>query len=198
MDFPVLRKGLLFATAALFGLAVLQATEHAFAHGKSHKKQSTDAHVHGVGELDVVSEGNGVSVSLFSPLNNVLGFERTPKTSAEKEKATKAVSLLKAGSIVAFNPEAKCTRVDAVLTSDVLNPHSHGPDDKPQQHSDSDHSDILMRWEFQCENPRQLQTLTVRVFSLFPLFNELQAQVVMPGRQMGTTLTPRQSVLTLR
>lgn len=193
MGFWNLQKGF----GALLVLVLAQYSLDVQAHGAGHKKQAvnTQAHVHGVGELDVVSEGNGVSVTLFSPLHNVLGFERAPKTAAEKDKAKLVQVLLNDPRIVSFNADALCTRVDTALTSDVLNPHTHGND---ADHHAHDHSDILMRWEFQCEKPAELRHLTVRVFNLFEQFTELQAQVLLQGRQLGARLTPKQPVLKLR
>lgn len=166
----------------------------AFAHsGAKHKHQHNhDAHVHGVAQLDVLGQGNRVSVSLESPLFNLLGFERTPKTQAEKLLAKRAVSNLRSDNNVQFNPQAGCKMVDAVLNSAELNP-SQG--DEP---SDDGHAEFWMRWEFECDNPKALEALEVKLFKQFPRFTELRAQLVLDGRQAGARLTPSNPIFKLR
>ena len=42
------------------------------------------AHVHGVATLDIAVEARKITVQLESPLDNLLGYERTPRTDAER------------------------------------------------------------------------------------------------------------------
>jgi hypothetical protein len=43
-------------------------------------------HEHGVARLDVAVDAGRVSFSLETPLDNLLGFERAPRTDAERAK----------------------------------------------------------------------------------------------------------------
>ena len=45
------------------------------------------AHQHGVARLDVAVEATRVTLYLDTPLDNLLGFERAPRTDAERKAA---------------------------------------------------------------------------------------------------------------
>lgn len=190
------------AVAALFATS-------AMAHGKdghSHDpakaadgRHNDVAHVHGQGELEIVQDGKGLFISLYSPLENVLGFERAPKTDAEKVKARRVVSLLKANGLFAFSPEAQCKRTGHKLYSEILNPHSHGPADDHQHHEDDNgHSDFRASYEFECEQPAKLKVIDVRVFRQFSGFEKIEVQALFPKGQVGASLTPKQSTLVVQ
>ena len=42
--------------------------------------QAAGAHQHGVAQLEVAVDGNSLTVTLDTPLDNLLGFERGPRT----------------------------------------------------------------------------------------------------------------------
>jgi hypothetical protein len=189
------------AMAALFGTyAIAHGNDgHSHDHGKSSSRHSDAAHVHGQGELEIVLDGNGLFISLYSPLENVLGFERTPKTDAEKVKARRVVSLLKANGLFAFSPEAQCKRTGHKLYSEILNPHSHGANSDHQHHdSENGHSDFRASYEFECEQPAKLKVIDVRVFRQFPGFEKIEVQALFPKGQVGATLGPKQSTLVVQ
>ncbi len=189
------------AMAILFGNAAMAHGNngHSHDHGKSGSRHSDAAHVHGQGELEIVQDGNGLFISLYSPLENVLGFEREPKTDAEKVKARRVVSLLKANGLFAFSPEAQCKRTGYKLYSDILNPHAHGPNSDHQHHeSEGGHADFRASYEFECEQPAKLKVIDVRVFRQFPGFEKIEVQALFPNGQVGARLTPKQSTLVVQ
>ena len=53
--------------------------------------QAAGAHQHGVAQLEVAADGNSLTVTLDTPLDNLLGFERGPRTDAER-KAVQAMA----------------------------------------------------------------------------------------------------------
>jgi len=132
-------------------------------------------------------------------LHNVLGFEHTPKTDAEKVKARRVVSLLRANGLFAFTPTAQCKRSGYKLYSEVLNPHSHGPSDDHQHHdADHGHSDLRATYEFECEFPDKLKLIEVRAFRQFPGFEKIEVQALFPSGQVGATLTPAKNRLEIK
>ncbi|HEX4843667.1 MAG TPA: DUF2796 domain-containing protein [Limnobacter sp.] len=186
--------------AALLAVGCLAGASLAHAHGDSkghtHKHQHNDeAHVHGVGELEVVQDGPRVSISLYSPLHNVLGFERAPRTEVEKNRVKAANAQLKSKALYAFTPAAQCQQTDVRVRSEVLNPHSHGPGADHQDASESEHSDVKVIWEFACAKPDALKDIDVRLFKAFPGFETLQTQALFAKGQVGAKLTSKQSKL---
>lgn len=191
--------------AFLQGKSALAAGGHSHSHGHSHQHGKAEsqhneaAHVHGQGELEVVQDGNGLFISLYSPLENILGFERVPKTDAEKVKARRVKSLLQANGMFAFSPEAKCKRTAYKLYSEILNPHSHGPGDDHQHHEpENGHADFRAAYEFECEQPAKLKVIDVRVFRQFPGFEKIEVQALFPNGQVGASLSPKQSTLVVQ
>jgi hypothetical protein len=195
-----LRLGMI-AIAALFGTAAMAHGNDGHSHdqAKANSGHNDAAHVHGLGEMEIVQDGNGLFISLYSPLENVLGFERAPKTDAEKVKARRVVSLLKANGLFAFSPEAQCKRTGYKLYSEILNPHSHGPGDDHQHDDDANgHSDFRASYEFECEQPAKLKVIDVRVFRQFSGFEKIEVQALFPKGQIGASLTPKQSTLVVQ
>lgn len=174
-----------FALSLAFALSAIQANIVWAAGDERHT-----AHVHGTGEMEIVQDGEGLFISLYSPLYNVLGFEHTPKTDAEKVKARRITSLLRANGLFAFSPDAQCRRTGFKLYSEVLNPHSHGPADDHQHHEPSDgHSDLRAAYEFECAQPAKLKTVEVRMFRQFPGLEKIDVQALFPSGQTGASLT---------
>lgn len=185
---PLLGKVCLLFTAMLFGTTANAGAEHGAA-----------PHVHGVGDMEIVQDGNGLFISLMTPLHNVLGFEHTPRTDAEKVKARRVISLLKANGLFAFSPTAQCKRTGQKLYSEILNPHSHGPEDDHQSHdADHGHSDLRVTYEFECEFPDKLKFIEVRAFRQFPGFEKIEVQALSPRGQVGATLTPAKNSMEIR
>ena len=190
-----------FALAALLGTSVMAHGNdgHSHDHGKSSGRHNDAAHVHGQGELEIVQDGNGLFISLYSPLENVLGFEHAPKTDSERVKARRVVSLLKANGLFAFSPDAQCKRTGHKLYSEILNPHSHGPTDDHQDHDNTDgHADFRAAYEFECQNPAKLKLIEVRAFRQFPGFEKIEVQALFPSGQIGATLTPAKNTLVIQ
>ncbi|MCR2745426.1 DUF2796 domain-containing protein [Limnobacter parvus] len=172
---------------------------HAHEHSESKGRHSDAAHVHGAGELEVVQDGKGLFISLNTPLYNVLGFEHMPKTDAERVKARRVTSLLKANGLFLFSNAAQCKRTAHKIYSEVLNPHSHGPQDDHQHHdSESGHSDLRVAYEFECEKPAALKQIEVRLFRQFPAFEKIEVQALFPSGQIGASLTPKQNILVIQ
>jgi hypothetical protein len=185
---PWLGNVCLLAAAMLFNTPASAGANH-----------SAAAHVHGAGEMEIVQDGNGLFISLITPLHNVLGFEHAPRTDSERVKARRVVSLLRANGLFAFSPEAQCKRTGYKLYSDVLNPHSHGPADDHQHHdAENGHADLRASYEFECASPEKLKLIEVRAFRQFPGFEKIEVQALFPKGQVGATLTPTKNRLDIQ
>lgn len=172
---------------------------HAHEHSEAKGRYDNAAHVHGTGDLEVVQDGIGVFVSLSTPLYNVLGFEHRPKTDSERVKARRVTSLLGANGLFLFSDDAQCKRTAHKIYSEVLNPHSHGPQDDHQHHDqEGEHSDLRVAYEFECEKPAALKEIEVRVFRQFPSFEKIEVQALFPSGQIGASLTPEKNTLVIQ
>ena len=53
------------------------------------------AHEHGALKLDIAVEGTTLSIGMEAPLDNLLGFERAPRTDAERKAAADVLTRLR-------------------------------------------------------------------------------------------------------
>jgi len=164
-------------------LAALLALPAAFAAG---------AHEHGVVQLDVAVEGRRITLQMESPLENLLGFERAPRSDAERRRADAAVAKLKAADkLFAIDGAARCKLTKIELTSAAL---KLGPAAKP----DADgHADIDGSFEFECADAARAAFIDVRLFDAFDGMQRIEVQAITPKAQLKATLTRPQRRIAL-
>jgi len=165
--------------------------------------QAHEAHVHGVGQLDVALDGNTLSLHLDSPLANLVGFEH-PAQSARDKQAVQAMSadLRAAGRLFVTSPAAACSLTTVSLHAGSIDPlllgEKAGADTKPSDHATADgHADLDADFTFRCLHPEQLREIDVNLFKRFSGFQRIAVQVVTPKRQSAATLTPDNRKLNL-
>lgn len=143
------------------------------------------AHVHGVARLQVAVEGDTLTLTLESPLDNLLGFEHRPRT--EKQKAAvrdMAARLRKAEPLFVPTPAAECRAESVTLESPVLAPEKKDGGDG--------HADLDGEFVFRCAKPEALRGIEVRLFDAFDHLRRVDVQVVTGKGQSAAKLTPAQ------
>jgi hypothetical protein len=150
------------------------------------------AHQHGVATMDVVVEGSTLTIELATPLDNLLGFERAPRTDAERARVQAMTTKLRAPQEL-FRPDAAagCTPKTTTLESPVLGLGS-GPAAK------GDHADLDASFVFECRAIGELRAVDVALFGAFPGFKRIGVQVAGPAGQARHALTPQARRLPLR
>jgi len=142
------------------------------------------AHQHGTAQLDIVVDASRVSIVFDTPLDNLLGFERAPRTDAERQQADAAVAVLRdAGRLFRIDPAAGCTLAKVELASAALKLGDGG--DVP---ATGDHADLEGRFDFDCKQGARAAHVEVGLFEAFKSLRRLELQVVTPKGQMGATL----------
>jgi hypothetical protein len=176
---------LVLATLLCAG-APLQA-QHAHKAHQAH--QAHQAHEHGSATMDVALEGPHLVVNLITPVDNLVGFERAPRTQAERQAADAALARLRDGaSLFRLNAEAGCALADVAVKAPVLA--------QPAAVS-SGHADANASYEFRCEAPAALRTLDVRLFDAFVRLERVRVQAALPAGQRKATLRRQATVLRL-
>lgn len=141
------------------------------------------AHVHGIARLDIAVETSRLSLQLDSPLDNLLGFERAPRTDAERKQTDAAVVKLKdAASMFRIDPAAQCKPATVELTSAALKLGRPDPAE-----AKSGHADIEARFEFDCVDATKAAYVDVGLFGFSPL-QRLEVQVASPAGQFRRDL----------
>lgn len=143
--------------------APLSADEHA--HAAEHEQHG--AHEHGVATLSLATGEAGLEIMLESPAANLLGFEHTATSAADKQKLADVKLKLEAGAdLFAINAEAGCALKDAEIVSALLENEGQ-PNDAPHAEAET-HNDMDVTWAFACTQPAELKEVTVKLFSAFP------------------------------
>ena len=135
------------------------------------------AHVHGAAEIDVVVDGKKVLITLESPADNLLGFERAPKNDYEKNKLKDVTAQLQfAANVFALNAECKSSK--PVVTMPTF--------------SKGEHSDISAEYVFECTNqPTQIK---LPLWKNFPSFKSLTVNLATAQGQKQLKLKPGQAL----
>jgi hypothetical protein len=139
------------------------------------------AHVHGVARLDVAVEARDLTLQLESPLDNLLGFERPPRTDAERKQADVMVARLRAAeTMFRIDPAAQCTLANVALASSALKLGQPDP-------SEEGHADIDGSFEFHCADATKAAYVDVELFA-FTRMQRIDVQVATPRGQFRRDL----------
>jgi hypothetical protein len=146
----------------------------------------THAHTHGHMTLDVAVDAQTITLALESPLDSFLGFERAPRSEAERKRVAEMVARLKAAEQL-FQPDAaggcKLSQVD--LESQALGlGAAQGQGDK------AEHADIAVNIVFTCARATHARFIDVKLFESYPRLRSIDAQVAASHRQFKRSLKP--------
>ncbi len=140
------------------------------------------AHVHGVAKMDIAVETRKVTISLETPLDNLVGFERAPRTDSERQRADEAVARLRAGdTLFKFDPAAACkmTRVELSSAALKLGQAEAAPKDG--------HAELDAEWQFDCADAGRAAFVDVGLFA-FNQLKRVQVQLALPKAQLKREL----------
>lgn len=178
---------------AVWPLLALLAAALGPAAAQTPSQRSGHAHQHGVAKLDVAVEGRRIDFALEMPMDNLVGFERAPRTADEKRRVDAAIATLKAGAeLFRIDPAAGCTLREVSLTSAVLKLGDAGtpaPDDG--------HADIDADIGFDCQDASAARQVDLGLFRAFSRLQQLEVQVAAPKRQFKRKLKRPDAVLKL-
>jgi hypothetical protein len=145
--------------------------------------QTQAAHVHGQIRLDIVVEGPTIVIAMQSPLDNFIGFERAPRTEAEKKTAEDAIAQLRAGAeLFKIDPAANCKLGPVTLRSAALGLG------KEEQGAVEGHADLDASFAFNCTNTTAAKFIDVELFDAFKGLRQIEAQIAAPQGQFKRTL----------
>jgi hypothetical protein len=138
------------------------------------------AHEHGVARLTVAVDGPVLSIDLDAPLDGFLGFERAPRTEAERRAAAALLTRLRDAASLFVPDAAAACKVEAVeLVAPVLEPGAR---------VQGGHADLEAQVAFRCAQPQALRTLEVRLFDAFARLQRIDVQVATARGQSKVTL----------
>ena len=109
--------------------------------------RAASPHEHGVAHLDVAVDGQRLTISLETPLENLLGFERAPRTETERKSVALLQERLKAPTkLLLIDPAAGCSKGQVELFSAALGwGQAKATGEKGNAHADLDASYLYRR-----------------------------------------------------
>ena len=166
------------------------------------------AHEHGVVRLDVSIEGPQVTIAMTAALDNWLGFERAPRTDAERKAAAEVLARLRnpsqGSALFALNAQAQCQLAQAGVSAPVLEPAAKpaaapAAPRPPAAKGGDGHADLEASYSFQCAQPAQLRSLDLGLIDAYKRIQRIEVQVAGPKGQSKVTLRrPARSVMLAR
>lgn len=140
------------------------------------------AHEHGVATLDVAVDARQVSITLDSPLDNLVGFERAPRSDDERRQAAAAVARLEAGAqLFRIDPAAQCRLAGVELDAPVLGLGSAGPQ------AERPHASVEARYAFDCADATKAAYIDHALFD-FARLQRVRVQLALPKGQSAREL----------
>ena len=168
-------------------------------------QHSLEAHVHGIGTLNIALENQLLELQLESPAMNIIGFEYQPTTEADIQSVKAAQNTLSnAAELFAFSPAAQCrlTSVsieNALLKGSGAHDHDHDHDHESQHEADiaeHQHNDISAHYQYHCATPAQLNSIDLAgLFKLFTQTEKIQVQLIVGDHQQGAELSAKNTSL---
>ena len=169
-------------------------------------------HEHGVVRLDVSVDGSTLGIEMVAALDNWLGFERAPRTDAERKAAAEVLARLRnpqqGTPLFVADAGAQCRLTQAEVSAPVLEAGTKAASNSagaksgsatavapPSPPKGGEHADLEARYTFQCAQPAQLRTLELGLFDVYQRIQRIHVQVVGPKGQSKVTLRkPARSV----
>ena len=153
-----------------------------------------DAHVHGLSYLKIALENQTLLVEINSPLMDIVGFEREPRTKVQKDSIELATNKLRTiGNVLIFKGSS-CVEKKI----DVNLGHDHGAEQSHSEHDHDTHSEISAVYKFKCSEPEELQEITILLPKQFSRMEKIKAQWVTSNAQGQITLDKKKNTINLR
>lgn len=169
---------------------------HSLATQAQHNSQ---AHTHGEANITVVFENKRLLIEVSSPAVNMLGFEHQPVD----EKQWEAINALEKtldqpSKLITISEKCILQRSKIQLPfkrddNEKLHEHDHHHD-HDHTHEKSRHSEIHMRYEWQCKKD-DFPILTFNYFEDYMHFESLLVQWIVNNKQGINKLTKNDRVL---
>ncbi|CAM3994557.1 DUF2796 domain-containing protein [Vibrio neonatus] len=153
------------------------------------------AHVHGFVTYDIAQDGAGLLIEIYATGMDVVGFEHTANTEQEKSAMSRANQLLNdSHSIVNINAEAQCSITDSAVSlvkSSFEQPAAQDIHNPFVEHSA--HASFDIKYQFNCQNPQQLNDINTSWFQHFPATNTIAVNYFTDKTQNATELNKQQT-----
>lgn len=152
---------------------------------------SLPAPAHGTTIVEIAQDGNHLRVAFDLSGLDAVGFERAPRSDAERTHVIGVLGALQApDDWLVPNAEARCRRFFSGVTPHVfksIEEHAAEPVDKHGRRDEP--TWIGVQYEFACEAPEQLRAIDFNLIERFPRLRGIIVNLTLPGGRSQAVLT---------
>ena len=139
-------------------------------------------HTHGRATLLIGLEGATGRIELRAPADDMYGFERAPRTAAERTRQNAALTQLRTGG-------ATLVKFDAALGCRVV------ADSVGVLQGRGTHAEVYARWQVQCARPVAGRPIGFAISRAFPNVERVSVQLLSDSAQTGRTIVRDRGVV---
>ncbi len=196
----------LMLSMATATVALLTVTASFGAYAASDEFAQRGAHVHGNLTVNIALDSGQLTIGIDAPAINVVGFERAPRSSAERQSVADVESWLRSGrNLVGVPRAAGCTLGNVELQSPDWTAtadrdgHSHADHDDEHENADAEgHADYEVRVRYDCRDIAALAFVDLWLLQRLPNVQQADVNIVSASLQTATTATPASTRIELR
>ncbi|SDH04037.1 DUF2796 domain-containing protein [Nitrosomonas sp. Nm132] len=152
------------------------------------------AHVHGEAMLNIVLEGNALSIEFDSPAVNLIGFEHAPSNEEQAAAFSNAKQMLASADRLFDFSATTCLLEHAEIEMPYMKNHESA-DHQHHHEAQQEHADFHASYTFHCEQAKDLTAISIKLFALFPGIQAIKAQWIFQGKQGSASLTVNNATL---
>lgn len=142
-------------------------------------------HEHGHSTINLVAEGNQLSIEFESPAVNLIGFEHKPETDDQQAAIDKGIArLLDFQSLFVLSENVRCEIIDKSANWILDAEHSN-------------HAEFQASYQLSCDLS-DLRSIELTLFNHFPGIEEIDAQILFADIQLVLELDARNRSIQLR
>ena len=134
--------------------------------------RQVDKHEHGVGALNVATEGDVIEFEFTIPGADIVGFEYVAKSDADIASIKKALQTFENyENIFTLPKNSRCqlTEKQVALKED---------EDDHDEHAEENHNEFYAKYSFECGDTKAINKVEFPYFSTFPNSGELEVQFI--------------------
>lgn len=167
------------------------------------QRLSLGPHEHGVGQFNIVLDGNELMLELLAPAGDIVGFEHMPVTVKERMAVRRVgAELAKAERQFTLPTAAGCkltaAEVDGEQMEAIGHKHDHDHDHGSGGHDIHGHAEYHAAYRYTCRQPQALDRIDVKLFGQYKSLGKLRWQAVLPGGARAGEITASAPQLMLR
>ncbi len=153
-------------------------------------------HTHGEMELLILWQDNKLQISILASAEDLIGYERDPKSAKEKKALRKFDEKYDPFEIFKFKRESNCEFMQGRSESDMFSatPHKHGLLEKTHVHELGlkGHIDFLMQYNYECSSAPEI---TLDLFDLAPSVKKVNVREGVIDGEIKATLTKKNNTI---